>query len=398
MGRPANRFLDVQLANGNGYVHHGYASLHVDSAISPLRLNTRDDSTRVQLQSQRLKEQRTAAVVGSKIPGYKTSAGGSPSSYGSREFLPFLTVYLRTAFFASLRTNLRLHASPPPSPMSTPPSMVGSAASLPPPSPLAAPADSAADIVEPGTQEDPLAGVPELKSYITTDDHEKVDALKLVADSVAQMRQTANHTLIFHPLNMAIAIAVISLIARYMYDAKYDISLVGTTCAGIIMTMLALCRYATQNYLYAAEDINWAWLGDADILITKFGEEVIGTLVLDWVSGESRQKRKKAWKGEIRAWTVRLRYRRKGVGTALLEDAVKELRKKGAESIEFADDHASKFNRSVFPTAGQRLTLYVDSKRVLPSIYNRGFDKRERKGRELLQDLLEASPSRGKRK
>jgi GNAT superfamily N-acetyltransferase len=40
---------------------------------------------------------------------------------------------------------------------------------------------------------------------------------------------------------------------------------------------------------------------------------------------------------------VRLRYRGKGVGAALLEDAVKEARKKGAESLEFAEDHASEF-------------------------------------------------------
>jgi len=41
---------------------------------------------------------------------------------------------------------------------------------------------------------------------------------------------------------------------------------------------------------------------------------------------------------------------------------------------------------------------FIDSKRVLPSIYNTKFDARERKSRELLQDLLEASPTRGKKR
>lgn len=41
---------------------------------------------------------------------------------------------------------------------------------------------------------------------------------------------------------------------------------------------------------------------------------------------------------------------------------------------------------------------FADSKRILPVIYNTKFDERERKSRELLQDLLEASPNRGKKR
>ncbi|KAK5121821.1 hypothetical protein LTR85_004696 [Meristemomyces frigidus] len=359
MGRhhlyPRSHLLDIQLANGNGFVAHPQ---QLPPAIPPLRLTPRDDSTRIQLQRQVLKEQHASAIVSKTIPGFKTSA----------------------AFFASLRTNLRLHASPPASPMSTPPSMRGSAASLPPPSPLSQAVDSVmGDDIDGPSHEDPLAGVPELKTYMTEDEEERIAALKLSADSIAQMRQTANNALITHPVNMAVAVAVVALVARYMVDSKQDTYLAGTTCAGIIMAVLAGFRYITKDYLFAAESINWDWLGDADVIITTFGDEVIGTVIVDWVSGESRQKRKKAWRGEIKAYTVRLKYRRKGVGSALLEEAVKEAKKKGAETIEFAADHAN-------------------SKRVLPSFYNAVFDKRERKARELLQDLLQTSPGRGKRK
>lgn len=190
--------------------------------------------------------------------------------------------------------------------------------------------------------EDPLAGVPELNSYLATGEIERTDALKLVADSVAQQRQAANRALIYHPLNVATFVALMAVLYRYMQNRGYDVGIIATTVFGILMTLLVSCRYFTQGYVFAAEEINWEWLGDADILVTKFGDEVIGTVVIEWQSGESRKKGKKAWRGLIRAWTVRMKYRGKGVGGSLLEDAVKEAKKKGAESLEFAEDHASK--------------------------------------------------------
>lgn len=220
--------------------------------------------------------------------------------------------------------------------------MRGSVSPLPPPSPLPTPLGLGMDQPEPAPLEDPMAGLPELRSYRTDDDDEKVAAMKLVADSVAQMRQAANSALIFHPLNMAVLVAVLSLVARFMHDRKYDSVTIGTTCSGLFMVFLALCRYATNGYLLAAEEINWEWLGNADVFITKFGDEIIATIIIDWLPDDSRQKRKKAWRSEVKGWTVRLKYRRKGVGAALLEETVKECRKKGAETIEFSEDHASK--------------------------------------------------------
>ena len=58
-------------------------------------------------------------------------------------------------------------------------------------------------MAEPPPPEDNLATLPELKSYIATREQERIDALKLVADSVAQQRQVANRSLIFSPVNMA---------------------------------------------------------------------------------------------------------------------------------------------------------------------------------------------------
>lgn len=248
------------------------------------------------------------------------------------------------AFFASLRTNLRLHASPPPSPISTPNSMRGSAASLPPPSPLSAPvmSDNENNDVPP-TSSDPLAGVPELQTYLATDDHDRFEALKLVADSVAQQRNAANRALIFHPLNLAIMVPILAVVWRLTSTYGFDALSAGMTCMGVVMIAFIGCRASTGGYLYAAEKINWEWAGDVDVLLTKFGDEVIGTALIEWQSGDSKRKGKKAWQGVVKAWTVKLRYRGKGVGTALLEEAVKEAKKKGAESLEFADEHASEY-------------------------------------------------------
>lgn len=191
--------------------------------------------------------------------------------------------------------------------------------------------------------EDPLADVPELKTYLTEAEEDKVDAMKLVADSVAQMRQAANSAIIFHPLNLTVMVAVVSLLARYLWErTDRDPGTTATSCTGFIMILFILCRYLTAPYIAAAEQINWDWLGTADVIVTKFGDEIIGTVIIDWISGDSRQKRKKPQKGEIKGWAVRMRYRKKGVGGALLEEAVKESRKKGAETIEFAEDHASR--------------------------------------------------------
>ena len=84
MGRPnsgnGRQFLDIPLANGHA------RSASTANLEPSLQLSTttaaslREESTRVQLQKQRLKEQEQQArhatvVVSRRIPGYKTSAG-----------------------------------------------------------------------------------------------------------------------------------------------------------------------------------------------------------------------------------------------------------------------------------------------------------------------------------
>lgn len=215
--------------------------------------------------------------------------------------------------------------------------MQASTSSLPDPSPLSANAEVSLtqDIVN---KNDPLAGVPDLGSYVTEDVNEITNALKLVADSVAQMRQTASRALIFNVFNLAIYVLVLGIMSQLLYKTRSDAGIVFTTAAGITMAFLVGIRGATGGYLERAEKVGAELLENADVLVTKFGDEVIGTCILARTPVESSGKRRKGYKGEIKGWAVRIRYRGKGVGTYLLADAVEEAKKKGMESIEFSED------------------------------------------------------------
>ena len=119
-----------------------------------------------------------------------------------------------------------------------------------------------------------------------------------------------------------------------------------TTWAGVTMAALAAVRWATGGYIFLAEEVNWEWLGEDTVVVVRWGEEVIGALVLGWadeVGGgrKGRGKGKRRGRGLVRAWTVRLKYRGKGVGEGLLEEVVRVCTERGAEGVEFAEDHAS---------------------------------------------------------
>ena len=118
------------------------------------------------------------------------------------------------------------------------------------------------------------------------------------------------------------------------------------------MVALATVRYVTRDYIFHAEELKWEWLGDDSVLVTKYGNDVIGTVVLGWEKGEKGTRRKKSGKGIIRGWTVRLKYRHKGVGRALLEEAVKLVNERGGDGIEFAEDHASMLDEIHFRWKG----------------------------------------------
>ena len=213
---------------------------------------------------------------------------------------------------------------------------------------------------------------------VKADDQDaRIAALKLIADSVAQQRQTASRAIIFHP---AIVATVVLLLALGTYYCEWTTLI--TTGMGVVMAGLLLVRLTTSPYISLAEEINFGWLSGANrdggegygnggggsgglsdpskdrgtvgtkenpvhkrngsdgnkntdpiILVSKWGEEIMGALILRFV--------KKERKGYVRAYTVRLRYRKRGVGQGLLEEAARIVWSKGGRAVEFDENHAS---------------------------------------------------------
>jgi hypothetical protein len=224
-------------------------------------------------------------------------------------------------------------AEPPAQPLSQSP-----AASTPAPNDLTASPEQ-----DPDDDDDPLAGVPELHTTSSPTDDEREDALRLVADSVAQQRQFAARALIGNPANIAVFVAccagVVQLITLRFGHAEYGVLF--TTFSGVIMAALVAVRGVVGPYLLQAEKVGWDWLGEDAIVVTRFGDEVIGALVLGWggAGEKGRGKRRKGGVGLVRAWTVKLRYRGRGEGRALLEEAVKLVKERGGDGVGFAENH-----------------------------------------------------------
>jgi hypothetical protein len=230
---------------------------------------------------------------------------------------------------------------------------------------------------------EPLDDIPPLSLEVLSNHDDKVESLRLVADSIAQQRQQAARSLVFHPFPLAGLVAVLGLVYQYSYAQKKDLGMSITLVCGVIMSYLMGIRYWTMGYIRLAEELNWSWLSGEDgeedtVLGTKFGDEIIGTVVLRLESSptsngkrKSRSSNLRGGKGVIRAWTTTLKYRHQGVGTDMLHEAVKITREKCGKDAEvgFARQHAN-------------------SKMIMPDIFNGPFRKSERKAAKTLENVL----------
>jgi len=227
---------------------------------------------------------------------------------------------------------------------------------------------------------------------VLTSEPDKVAVLKLVADSIAQQRQQASRAVIFHPFTIALYILALGIVSQIFYKTPSDIGVTVTTCAGVTMLFLVGIRGLTSSYLNLAEEITWKYLdnedGEEDIVIgSRYGEEIIGALILRLEragngNGKKKAKSSKAGgKGVVRAWTTRLRYRGKGIGTGLLEEAARVTRDRLGNSadIGFAAEHAN-------------------SKMILPGVFNGGFRKREARAAKTLETVVENAEISTKKK
>ncbi|KAI9798921.1 MAG: hypothetical protein M1825_004934 [Sarcosagium campestre] len=208
---------------------------------------------------------------------------------------------------------------------------------------------------------------PPLSTSLVTSPQDRLPALRLIADGVAQQRQLASRALIFSPLTLTCYVGLLAVLA-YHFDvqrtwAKWPQFV--TTAAGITVAALTAVRWACQGYIDAAEELGPSWLAaDDQVLATTFGDRCVGTLVMSF---DRDQKL-----GRVKAWTVERRYRGQGLGRDLLVQALEISRQ------QMGDTAGLMFDKS-----------HVYSKRVLPSMFNTGFDARERQAWQVLTDVLE---------
>ena len=327
----------------------------------------------------------------------KHSAGRLPAS--------ILTRGLHIAFFTTLRANINLELDSTPTSLTNTPdclrpinvaSSTGSLAPLLPSLLLNEVSQSEeTDILASASR--PLADIAPLTTRPAASVDDTVEALHLIADSVAQQRQLAFQAITLHPGILALLLLALGLVYQNCYrGARSDLAIGGTTSAGVIIAFLLSARYLSRGYIEEAESVGtWKWLdkgrddasavGDEDeVLLSRFGDEVIGALILRGVreqcaypgSGNNSPRKRRqnsggknaAVTGKIRGWAVQYRYRRKGVGAELLEEAVKICQERGWQGPEFADDHAN-------------------SARLLPNTFNRGFNETERRAKEMLDKV-----------
>ncbi|KAM3499206.1 hypothetical protein MY10362_007515 [Beauveria mimosiformis] len=208
-------------------------------------------------------------------------------------------------------------------------------------------------------------GIPQLTYTVAQTADEKRDALRLVADTIAQQRQVASTAVIFHPATLGPFVAVL---AGLVYRSGSDWVGAVILASGVIVAYLAAVQYYTYGYLQRAERFNWkSFIAPPSsasdehaqqdtVLYARYGDHVIAALVLRLgveankmpsatVASQQQQPQQQRGTGssaQIRAWATRLRYRHTGVGGDMLREAVVLARSSLglAATIEFSDSHA----------------------------------------------------------
>ncbi|KAL1855422.1 dynein heavy chain [Paecilomyces lecythidis] len=325
--------------------------------------------------------------------------------------------HIPLAFLSSLRANLQIssredlyHSSTPPSVTNTPdalcPVVSIPSQSLPSPSPFLISKDIP-DVpsIEPDIQPPP-SSLYSIQTAGTED--EKTGALRLIADSVLEQRFVAARALFLHPVILCLILLVHAVVARWLFRRPYNTVLVAFGYTVCILAMVFAMTYLSREYGYLAtqsETREWLIqphrarhppsssnsksLPEDDILVAKYGSEVVGALVFriartrafmtapPSTSGFTRGHRRRSshsssarLTGVVRAWTVKTNYRHRGIGTDLLRQAVEMCRRRRLDGPVFADDHAY-------------------SVRVLPRIFNTVFEKRDERAKDLLTDIIE---------
>ncbi|CUS10116.1 unnamed protein product, partial [Tuber aestivum] len=192
-------------------------------------------------------------------------------------------------------------------------------------------------------------------------------AYTLLTDSVAQLRSTLTLSLLYSQPHLTLPPTLLT--AVYLLRTQEHLSMTVILFAGYVIAVLSACGYLSYGYIERAE-----WMGSQSGLAATFGgdrkrevvgalwgEEIIGVVIFEREGGDEV--------GVIYGWTVRLRYRGKGVGRGLLEKVAEVC----GGRVRFAEDHVHSY----------RLPR-------IPAMFNKVFDKREIRAQKMLEDVLKS--------
>ncbi|PFH55653.1 hypothetical protein XA68_17895 [Ophiocordyceps unilateralis] len=252
-----------------------------------------------------------------------------------------------TAFFTFLRANLVLTPSALSSNSSSPHAEPVS------PQPWCPPSPSLAPILA------PTGDIPPISLDALTTESDRDEGLSLVARSVAQMDLRAARALAFHPLSLALLVAVWAVVLRLAFTPGASPGRTVLLSAALAAAYLSVIRLYTRGYGPLARTIDRHWLqpdGDHVVVVgARRGHSLVGALVLRLeckgalVSSSLRRRNRnrstslRGGKGVIRAWTTRADHRGRGIGRDLLAAAVRITKDRCGKDAQlgFAKDHAN---------------------------------------------------------
>lgn len=182
---------------------------------------------------------------------------------------------------------------------------------------------------------------PELSISKATSEAELIAAHKLIADSIAQQRATLVRSLLYG--NPHLTIPPYILLLCWLYSQNSNIGTALLLAAGCTIAILSSCGRLSDGYIGQAEKMGskrgYETMMGREVVVARWGKEkeVIGVAVVEM------GKKEKGGCGVVWALAVRLRYRYHGVGRGLLEEAVREVRRRFGDDADvvFADEHAS---------------------------------------------------------
>ena len=103
-------------------------------------------------------------------------------------------------------------------------------------------------VTAPDTQDED----PQLSFETHTRPEDKIDALKLIGDSIAQPRQIASRHLIFHSLCLGVFSGVLSIAHIALGLAKDDYVSMVITYSGFVLAYFLAIRYLAGPYIHIA--------------------------------------------------------------------------------------------------------------------------------------------------